>query len=759
MSDDPNQDDALFFVEDDTQHSEVGDASHQLAWNVLIIDDDPDVHTATMFALHGLKIQHRPLNYLHAYSTAEARHLLLHSEAIAVILLDVVMSDDDAGLQLVGYIRHTLLMKDVRIILRTGQAGYAPEMEAIRDYDINDYKSKTELTQAKLFTTVTSAIRSYEQICTVSNNKQSLEAIIKASARLMALSDIQEFAETILEQALDLLADDTDAFICAINLTDYVRRSEDLCSGAHVLASKGRYLEWNNQAFVQVANRQQQVQVQKALFERNHVYGTHDTVLYFSNLDGVSMAMYIDASLDHNTSKIRLLEMFCSNASVCLENVALSSRMHNLAFFDPLTGLSNRLQLLQLLSSTLRSHKKYDSVLVLVDIDHFSETNDALGHQFGDYLLCEVSRRLVEHYGDACQIARIGNDIFGMLGHEEMLAPEMILSLFATPFSVDGQKMQISASLGLIKLSDYELFATDALKDANIALKRAKVHNRSRYTYFTRDLGVEIRERVRMMHALRAAFERDRLFVVYQAQINMQTGNVVGAEALLRWRAEDGTFIPPDQFIPIAEYSGLIVNIGEWVLRSACFEWKHLSAHTESPFRIAVNVSQAQFSHPRFLQSVERAISDSEISTHCLELEITESMAMTDPEVLIANLSKLKAMGVRVSIDDFGTGFSSLSYLQKLKVDKLKIDRAFVNQMTSTSSDASIAKMIVQLSQSLNIDVIAEGVETLEQAELLMSFGCNLAQGYYYARPQTTTDLKAWLSARRDTTTAPPAIT
>lgn len=750
MSDDTNYDDALFFVEDDTSQIDLSDTSHQLKWNILIIDDDPDVHTATMFALHGLKIQHRNLNYLHAYSTEEARHLLRHSEAIAVILLDVVMSDDDAGLQLVSYIRHTLVMKDVRIILRTGQAGYAPEMEAIRDYDINDYKSKTELTQAKLFTTVTSAIRSYEQICTVSNNKRSLEAIIKASARLMALSDIQEFAETILEQALDLIAVDTDAFICAINLTDYVKTSEDLCSGAHVLASKGQYLAWNNQPFVQVASRQQQIQVQKALFERNHVYGKDDMVLYFSNHDGVSMAMFVNSATGNNVSNIRLLEMFCSNASVCLENVALSSRMHNLAFFDPLTGLSNRLQLLQVLSTTLRSHKKYDSALVLVDIDHFSETNDALGHQFGDNLLCEVSRRLVDHFGDACQIARIGNDIFGMLGHEEILAPEMILSLFTKPFSVDGQKMQISASLGLIKLSDYELFATDALKDANIALKRAKIYHRSRYTYFTRDLGVEIRERVRMMHALRAAFERDRLFVVYQPQINMQTGKVVGAEALLRWKTEDGSFIPPDQFIPIAEYSGLIVNIGEWVLRSACFEWKSLSTHTEPTFRVAVNVSQAQFSHPRFLDTVKRAIADSAISTHCLELEITESMAMTDPEVLIANIAKLKAMGVRVSIDDFGTGFSSLSYLQKLKVDKLKIDRAFVNQMTSTSNDASIAKMIVQLSQSLNIDVIAEGVETLEQAELLMSFGCNLAQGYYYARPQTTVDLKKWLSQKHE---------
>jgi len=266
MNDDINHEDAVFFVEDDKAQNDASVAAQLPAWNILIIDDDPDVHTATMFALHGLKIQNRFLHYLHAYSASEARHLLLHSESIAVILLDVVMANDDAGLQLISYIRHTLSMKDVRIILRTGQAGYAPEMEAIRDYDINDYKNKTELTQAKLFTTVTSAIRSYEQIRTISTNQSGLEAIIKASARLMALSDIQEFAETILEQILELISQDADAFICAINLTDFSRNSEDLSSGAHVIASKGLYLDWNNQAFVQVAERDLQVKIQKALF-------------------------------------------------------------------------------------------------------------------------------------------------------------------------------------------------------------------------------------------------------------------------------------------------------------------------------------------------------------------------------------------------------------------------------------------------------------------------------------------------------------
>lgn len=740
------QDDDVFFLEDDTDAPPENVVTSTDAWNILIIDDDPDVHSATMFALHELNIQNRTLNFLHAYSTAEARKVLLHSQEIAVILLDVVMGEDDAGLQLVSYIRDTLELMEVRIILRTGQAGYAPEMEAIRDYDINDYKSKTELTQAKLFTTVTSAIRSYEQIRTISSSKHGLEFIIKASAKLMGLTDIREFASNLIHYFNELIGETPKAFVCTSNFTDNPRqRGQEQNLGLRVIASTTEYHDWIDQPFVQLADKDLQAVIQRTLFERHHFYEQNYTILHFSNLSGASLVLYVDVSIQRQPTLIRLVDMFCSNASVCLDNVVLTSRMHNLAFYDPLTGLANRLLLLQYLHETLHSDKKSESALALIDIDHFAETNDALGHQFGDFLLRAVGKRLNDHFSDNCKIARIGNDIFALLGHEDVVSPHMVLALFNQAFSIEKQQVQLSATLGLIKFSEYEMSGPEALKDANIALKRAKSGNRASYSYFTRDMGVEIRERVRMMHALRTAFEHERLFVVYQPQINMKDNSAVGAEALLRWKTEDGSFVPPDKFIPIAEYSGLIVNIGEWVLRSACFELLHLIELGHPHFRMAVNVSQAQFSHPLFLQSLQRALSDSRVPPANLELEITESMAMTDPELLISLLNKIKAMGVRISIDDFGTGFSSLSHLQKLNVDKLKIDRAFVNEISYKNNEASIAKMIVQLSQSLKLDIIAEGVETEEQAKVLMSFGCDYAQGFLYAKPLVKKELELWL--------------
>lgn len=735
-------DDALVFMDELSGDHLNEVTAPQASWRIMIIDDDPDVHSATMFALGNLEIQNRSLSFLHAYSATEAREILSKEVGIAVILLDVVMEQEDAGLNLVNYVRKTLGLDDVRIILRTGQPGYAPEIDAIRDYDINDYKTKSELTRTKLYTTVTSAIRSYEQICAITANQRGLELIVHASTELMSQKGLQNFATGVLQQISNLLGRKIEGVVCS--------STEDGVTGNafnfNVITASQSFSQFIEHKIGAIDNQEMREALQSSVDTKNHVFTLNSTVLFFENIGQRCICVFLQTPIN-NLDK-RLIEVFCSNISVGLSNVMLTSRLHRFAYFDPLTGLANRLRLLQTLSETLNAPNKSNSVLSLVDIDHFAETNDALGHQFGDMLLCAVAKRLLDHFGTACDLARVGGDTFALLGNEDLVNPDNIFHVFQHPFNVDNQEVQLSSTIGLVRLANYDGGSSDALKDTNIALKRAKSHQRASFSYFTVDMGVEIRERVRMMHALRAAFENERLFVVYQPQIDMRTERAVGAEALLRWKTEEGNFVPPDQFIPIAEYSGLIVDIGEWVLRSACFELMELHALGFTDFKMAVNVSQAQFSHPLFLQSLERALNDTKAPANCVELEITESMAMTDPELLVQTLQHIKRLGAQVSIDDFGTGFSSLSHLQKLNVDKLKIDRAFVNEISDRSGEGSIAKMIVQLSQSLNIKVIAEGVETEHQADTLMSFGCNLAQGYLYARPLTKDDLRAWLSAK-----------
>ncbi|MFZ6844757.1 bifunctional diguanylate cyclase/phosphodiesterase [Undibacterium sp. RuTC16W] len=736
-----SEDDLVFLDEPEASESSAVTRLHP-TWRIMIIDDDPDVHSATTFALGSLEIQHRPLSFLHAYSAAEARDILQNETDIAIILLDVVMEQEDAGLQLVSHIRKTLGLVDVRIILRTGQPGYAPEIDAIRDYDINDYKTKSELTRTKLYTAVTSAIRSYEQICAISASRRGLELIINASTELMALRGLQNFSSGVLTQISGLLGNQAEGFVCSQQGADGEKELK-------IIAATNSFQHLIDHPVSDVVDEKANAIVQRSMQERYNLYEAESTTLYFSNVADRDLTVYLNVGLNLSEMDKRLLEVFCNNVSVGLDNVMLTSRLHSYAFYDPLTSLANRLKLLQTLNETLQSPLKKHSALSLIDIDHFAETNDALGHQFGDMLLCAVAQRLVKHFGEDCQLARVGSDTFALLGDEEMVCPQAILTLFTPPFQVDRQDVQLSATIGLVALSDYDGDGSEALKDTNIALKRAKTHQRGSFVYFTRDMGVEIRERVRLMHALRAAFENEKLFLVFQPQIDMSNGRVVGAEALLRWKTEEGKFVPPDLFIPIAEYSGLIVDIGEWVLRTACRELVHLRSLGYNDFQMAINVSQAQFSHPLFMQSLNSALLDTQAPPESIELEITESMAMKDPELLIKTLHQIKQLGIKISIDDFGTGFSSLSHLQKLDIDKLKIDRAFVNEIRQDSGEGSIAKMVVQLGKSLGIAIIAEGVESEMQAQTLLSFGCHLAQGYLYAKPMTREDLHPWLENKR----------
>jgi len=741
------EDDLVFLDEPDHDEFSAASKAHS-SWRIMIIDDDPDVHSATTFALGSLEIQHRPLSFLHAYSAAEAREILQKESDIAIILLDVVMEQEDAGLQLVNYIRKTLELTDVRIILRTGQPGYAPEIDAIRDYDINDYKTKSELTRTKLYTAVTSAIRSYEQICAISASRRGLEMIINASTELMALHGLKNFASGVLTQISGLLGLQAEGFVCAKQSAMHAHDGEDCNEDLLIIATTEEFSPLQNQP-LQNLNRPEVLElVQRSLTDKQSIYETEVTALYFNNVARKDFTLYLETGLHLNEMDRRLLDVFCGNVSVSLDNVILTSRLHNYAFYDLLTGLANRLKLLQTLNETLSSSLKSNSALSLIDIDHFAETNDALGHQFGDLLLSSVAKRLLHYFGKHCQIARVGSDTFALLGNQDLVCPEKILEPFTSPFEVDQQEVQLSATIGLIKLDDYDGDGSEALKDTNIALKRAKTYRRGGYEYFTRIMGVEIRERVLLMPALRAAFEHEKLVLVYQPQVDIATGRILGAEAWLRWRTDAGKFIPPEQFIPIAEYSGLIVDIGEWVLRTACLELVELRKLGYTNFQMAINVSQAQFSHPLFMQTLHKALKDTQAPPNFVELEITESMAMKDPELLIKTLHQIKQLGVSISIDDFGTGFSSLSHLQKLDVDKLKIDRAFVNDIQEDSNEGSIAKMIVQLGQNLGLSIIAEGVENQMQAETLLTYGCQLAQGYFYAKPLTREDLLQWLQQR-----------
>jgi diguanylate cyclase (GGDEF)-like protein len=735
----PHEDDLVFVDETATPDGAAERSPIPAAWRVLIIDDDADVHTATTFALSNLEMLHRPLSFLHAYSAAEARQLLKQESDIAVILLDVVMEHEDAGLKLVRHIREERGMTEVRIILRTGQPGYAPEMDAIRDYDINDYKTKSELTRIKLFTTVTAAIRSYEQIRAINASRRGLDLIVQASTELMGLQGLQDFADGVITQIAGLLHIKPDGLLCVQDDTD--DKNHDL----FIVATAGQYTPLLNKQLAGINDARVIHMVRRAINEQRNIYDPTFAVLYFTGNADRKFAAYLNTGAPLDEVNQGLLEVFCSNISVGLDNVVLVTRLHNFAFYDPLCHLPNRTKFVEILDETLAFPSKNKTTLALVDIDHFAETNDALGHGFGDLLLLSVAARLQERLGEQLTLGRVGGDAFSLLGPESQVNPQTIQELFSTPFSIDGEALQLTATVGLLRLSDYAGTGAEALKDADIALKRAKLQQRSGHFYFSSSMGADSRERVRMMHALRNAFEEKQLFVVYQPQIDLVTKQPIGAEALLRWKTADGNFIPPEKFIPLAEYSGLIIELGEWAMRAACQELVRLRQNGFNNIMMGINVSLAQFRHPHFLEMLQSALRDTQAPAEFVELEITESMAMENPNFLIRTLDQIRATGISIAIDDFGTGFSSLNYLQQLKVDRIKIDRAFVSEITNSSRGSSIAEMIIQLGRNLDLDVIAEGVENERQAEILSSLGCPFAQGFLFARPMTPGLLLDWL--------------
>jgi diguanylate cyclase len=733
-------DDDLVFLDEARASSETTEhAADKDVWRVMIVDDDTDVHSATTFALNNLEMQHRPLEFVHAYSALEARKLLAQQDDIAVILLDVVMEQEDSGLQLVRHIREALKLTEVRIILRTGQPGYAPEIDAIRDFDINDYKTKSELTRIKLYTAVTAAIRSYEQIRAINASLRGLDRIVHASTELMALHGLNNFTAGIITQVAKVLDMEPNGLLCV------QERTNNHGAELFVIAAAGSYASAVNTPLDEVDDARITDALKLSLRGQCNIYGKDFAALYFGGSANRDFAALFDTEAPLSEIDQRLLEVFCRNIAVGLDNVLLVNRLHTSAFYDPLTKLPNRTRLKEIVGEALSASNRTDATLALVDIDHFAETNDALGHQFGDLLLLGVAARLQSQLGSQLTVARVGGDTFGVLGDASLVNPAVLLDLFDTPFGIDGQDVQLSATAGLVRLSDHEGSAADALKDADIALKRAKLLQRAGHFYFSRSMGVDIRERVRMMHALRTAFEQKELLVVYQPQVDLATRRPVGAEALLRWKAKDGTFIPPDLFIPIAEYSGMIIEIGERVMRNACRELVRLQGLGYGDFTMSINVSQVQFRHPRFLDMLRGVLAETQAPASRVELEITESIAMEEPDVLIELLSQIKQTGVCIAIDDFGTGFSSLSYLQRLQVDRLKIDRSFVTEITSSSRGSSIAEMVIQLGRNLGLSVIAEGVEDERQAGILTALGCPLAQGYLFARPMAADQLTVWL--------------
>jgi diguanylate cyclase (GGDEF)-like protein len=428
-----------------------------------------------------------------------------------------------------------------------------------------------------------------------------------------------------------------------------------------------------------------------------------------------------------------------------------------LAHRDPLTALPNRVLFAELLAHAVQHAERNRGAFALLclGLDQFKTVNESLGHSVGDQVLVEVGRRLQELLPESDAIARIGGDEFTViLERGEAMAPvdltaQRIIDALAEPFVLDGRSVYIGASVGVALYPSDGATPESLQASADAALHQAKARGRGMLRFASPDLAARARARLTLEADLRHALERSELVLHYQPLVDLISGQVVGIEALVRWPHPQRGIISPAEFIPLAEESGLIVQVGDWVLREACRQMRTWSEVGLAPRRMAVNVSAVQLSQGRLLDSVRQALDESGIAAERLELEITESFVMADRDHSVRLLAELRRLGVRLSIDDFGTGYSSLAYLQQLEVHKLKVDMSFVRDMTTNAGNASIVRAIVALGHSLGLEVVAEGVEATGQARYLRSLHCDTMQGYLVSRPLPADEMQAFLTSFR----------
>ncbi|QGZ66617.1 putative bifunctional diguanylate cyclase/phosphodiesterase [Paraburkholderia acidisoli] len=421
--------------------------------------------------------------------------------------------------------------------------------------------------------------------------------------------------------------------------------------------------------------------------------------------------------------------------------VRYQAELKHQAEYDALTGLPNRKQLDTRLDAALeQAAQRGESVaVVFLDLDHFKEVNDSLGHRVGDALLTQIARRLERVVGDDRTVARYGGDEFMVIaagGGARDLVPllEGLLAVMAEPVRVAGHELFIEASIGI---SIYPGDGTDAdilIRNADAAMYLAKQNGRNQYQFYRPELSETATSRLRMSTRLRRAFKSGLLRVLYQPQFDMQSGAMIGAEALLRWSDPELGEVSPAIFIPVAEETGLIRAIGEWVLREACHEGARWNAAPGRGIGVSVNVSPLQLEHSDLVEQVGAALRESGLAPGLLELEVTESALMRNPEHASRTLVRLREMGVRIAIDDFGTGYSSLSYLKRFRVDRLKIDREFVKEIGVDTETEAITLAVIAVAKALNFELLAEGVETSRHRDFLVENGCTQAQGFLYSR-------------------------
>lgn len=711
------------------------------AWDIAIIDDEPDMHEVTKLALADVKVLGKPLNFLSAYSAKEGKELLRENPNIAVVLLDVVMESHDAGLKLAVDIRQELNNHSIQIILRTGQPGYAPEDEIIQKIEINDYKTKDELTRSKLLTSISTAVRSYRQINALENSKLGLEGIIKATSNLFRERSIEKFSQAVLKQINALFLINAQGMFC-VSRQPSKKQLHWQCNegdGYFVIATTNKFDSFYGDEISENSckKKQETELVVLALKKKDHIFTEEFSCFYLSTPSGWEGAVIFDKPVSIEDVDKEVLTIFCVNISLGLENAKFYSHLNEAAFKDNLTGLLSRTGLIESLPADIESKNCY---LQVVDIDYFRDITENLGYEYGDKVLQAFAQYLQVNFSDKAFISRLHADVFALL----FISPEKDESLafqaLTNSIKVNNDILRIGTSSGCANYfaKDEGLFDIEILlRQSEMAMKVAKEKNRGHSQVFTNDFEGKSKQRLMLLNDLRTAISNDDLFIQLQPKVDIRNNTIIGYEALLRWLHPKKGMISPAIFIPLAEKSGLYFDLDVYVFNKCLVI---LEQHTQITKPVSINISAQSLSHNDLVPVFSKIMKQSSIDISQIEIEVTEN-ALVRGDVALNNLQDFKHNDFKLCLDDFGSGYSSLSYLLKLPFDVIKIDRSFITSIDNDERSIIVLKSILEMCHKLDKTIIVEGVEEARQVELLRKLGAVYIQGFYFYKPMILSDI------------------
>ncbi|MDG6100093.1 EAL domain-containing protein [Alteromonas sp. ZYF713] len=723
----------------------------QKNWIVLSVEDNQPYQDVLESALQEVSYAGRKIELLRASSAASAATILSKRQDISLILLDIVMETDDAGFYLIDTIRNVIGDELVRIVVLTGQPGVKPHNKAINEYNISEYWNKTDLSSDKLKSVVVSNLRTWQISQELKIARRGLQMIVDASRSLTARQDTAEFAHTVLEEIARVInVPNTGGIVCI------VKTGIESLQFAPIVAATSHFrelIEARLEDIFGIYDNDRKQRIEKAIFEawqtQQHIFENDFTLLFFdtSEHDSKQYLMLVDSPHALDSNHLNLLQVFAENINSGFVNQALMNKLSQLAYLDTPTGIHN----FNWLARELKQQSAYhlnNSSLVLFRLLNYDTAEMMAGHDYATKMFkafCDfIKEQLAQHYLLAVWDRETVALVFTL---DNKPSEEKLKAIRNTTMEMDELDIQLQFQVGTMDFKDTQsLNLAEVLVLANTALGKARSSGVAIY-HFDYALIQRLANRMRILTALKQALTtREAFYLALQPKVNLATGKAVGFEALLRWRLEDNTLCPPSEFIPIAEASGLSLEISEMVLAKTIEVIQRLQAEGYS-LPVSFNLANSDVVSPIIFNEINRCIDEHEIDASLLDIEVTETQATEDYTVINPLLRSFINKGVGVSIDDFGTGYSSLSQLADLAATTIKLDQKFVNDLTAENRDKAlhIVQMIARLAERFAFKLVAEGVETEEQRQLLMDNGYQHAQGYYFAKPMPVDELLSWL--------------